>query len=70
MNPGESPAPESGPYWSLVERLEGVVIREALSRSGGNQIQAARLIGINRNTLRRKILDLGIAPQDPREGST
>jgi two-component system nitrogen regulation response regulator GlnG len=50
----------SGPYWSFVSRLERAVIREALMRSRGNQIQAARLLGINRNTLRKKIAELGI----------
>ncbi len=51
---------ETGPYWSFVERLERSVISEAFERSGGNQIQAARLLGINRNTLRKKIGELGI----------
>jgi two-component system nitrogen regulation response regulator GlnG len=50
----------TGPYWSFVSRLERAVIREALVRSRGNQIQAARLLGINRNTLRKKIAELGI----------
>jgi two-component system nitrogen regulation response regulator GlnG len=52
--------PGRGPYWYFVERLERSVIEEAMRRSGGNQIQAARLLGINRNTLRKKIVDLGI----------
>ena len=51
---------ERSPYWSFVERLERAIINEAMSRSGGNQIQAARLLGINRNTLRKKLSDLGI----------
>ncbi len=51
---------DTGPYWILVEKLERVVIAEALRRSSGNQIQAARLLGINRNTLRRKLTELGI----------
>ncbi len=51
---------ERSPYWSFVERLERAIIHEAMSRSGGNQIQAARLLGINRNTLRKKLSDLGI----------
>jgi two-component system nitrogen regulation response regulator GlnG len=54
----------SGPYWSFVSRLERAVIREALSHSRGNQIQAARLLGINRNTLRKKIVELGLAAGD------
>jgi two-component system nitrogen regulation response regulator GlnG len=50
----------TGPYWEFVERLERVVIREALGRCGGNQIRASRMLGINRNTLRKKMTDLGI----------
>jgi two-component system, NtrC family, nitrogen regulation response regulator GlnG len=52
--------PGRGPYWYFVERLERSIIEEAMRRSGGNQIQAARLLGINRNTLRKKIVDLGV----------
>jgi two-component system nitrogen regulation response regulator GlnG len=55
---------EPGPYWSFVRRLERAVITLALERSGGNQIQAARQLGINRNTLRKKIAELGIAAAD------
>jgi two-component system nitrogen regulation response regulator GlnG len=63
-------ASERGPYWDLVERLERVVIEQALEHSEGNQIQAARLLGINRNTLRKKLQDLGISNRAPRsEGS-
>jgi two-component system nitrogen regulation response regulator GlnG len=50
----------TGPYWEFVERLERVIIREALGRCGNNQIRASRLLGINRNTLRKKMTDLGI----------
>ncbi len=61
--PGDEDA-TTGPYWSFVSRLERAVIREGLSRSKGNQIQAARLLGINRNTLRKKIAELGLGPAD------
>ncbi len=61
-------AGEAGPYWTLVQRLERAVIESSLARSGGNQIQAARLLGINRNTLRKKIVELGLrADEDDAE---
>jgi two-component system nitrogen regulation response regulator GlnG len=62
-------APERGPYWSLVERLERAILAGALERAGGNQLQAARLLGINRNTLRKKLSELGIETRGPRDGS-
>jgi two-component system nitrogen regulation response regulator GlnG len=59
LDTGAAPG-ERGHYWSFVERLEHSIISEALVRSGGNQLQAAGLLGINRNTLRKKISELGI----------
>jgi two-component system nitrogen regulation response regulator GlnG len=59
---------ESGPYWRFVSRLERAIIQEALDRSRRNQIQAARLLGINRNTLRKKIVELGIGPAGESDG--
>ncbi len=38
----------------LVERVEQRMFEAALARCGGNQLHAARLLGINRNTLRLK----------------
>jgi two-component system nitrogen regulation response regulator GlnG len=55
-----------GPFWELVHRLERAVLEEALTRSSGNQIRAAAMLGINRNTLRKKLIELEIDPQSPR----
>jgi transcriptional regulator with AAA-type ATPase domain len=44
-----------------VQELEGRLIREALSRAGGNRTQAAKLLGISRNGLAIKMERLGIA---------
>ncbi len=40
--------------------VEPPLIRAALSATGGNQLKAADLLGLNRNTLRKKMRDLGI----------
>jgi two-component system nitrogen regulation response regulator GlnG len=48
-------------YRSTIERVERPLIETVLSRTEGNQIRAAALLGINRNTLRKKISDLGIS---------
>ena len=44
----------------MIERVERPLIESALERTGGNQIRAAALLGINRNTLRKKIVELEI----------
>jgi two-component system nitrogen regulation response regulator GlnG len=44
----------------LVERVERSLLLRALAHTRGNQIRAAALLGINRNTLRKKIVELGI----------
>jgi two-component system nitrogen regulation response regulator GlnG len=40
--------------------VEGPLIEIALSATAGNQAKCADLLGINRNTLRKKITDLDI----------
>jgi transcriptional regulator with GAF, ATPase, and Fis domain len=45
---------------SRVEQLEARLIREALTRAGGNRSQAAKLLGISRNGLAIKMKRLGI----------
>ena len=37
------------------------LVETVLARTEGNQIRAAALLGINRNTLRKKIVELGVA---------
>jgi two-component system nitrogen regulation response regulator GlnG len=47
-------------YAEALRRLEETLVREVLTHTGGNQAQAARLLGIARNSLRKKIQELGI----------
>jgi DNA-binding protein Fis len=44
----------------LISAVERPLITSALRETQGNQIQAAELLGLNRNTLRKKIADLHI----------
>lgn len=44
----------------LITAIERPLITKALQETKGNQIQAAELLGLNRNTLRKKIQDLHI----------
>jgi two-component system nitrogen regulation response regulator GlnG len=53
--------PETGDiYRGILERVETPLLETVLGHTDGNQIRAAALLGINRNTLRKKINDLGI----------
>lgn len=47
------------PLLSIAE-MEQQLIRRAIGATGGNHTRAAELLGIHRNTLRRKIADYGI----------
>jgi len=47
-------------YDRVISDTERDLIERALKRSFGNQSIAARILGINRNTLRQKIKKLGI----------
>ncbi len=52
---------EQGDIHSMViHRVEKPLITLVLKKTEGNQVRAANLLGINRNTLRKKIKDLGI----------
>jgi two-component system nitrogen regulation response regulator GlnG len=44
----------------LTRQFEGVLIRRALTATGGRRIEAAQLLGIGRNTITRKIQELGL----------
>lgn len=52
--------PPSGLYQRIISEVEHPLISAALVATGGNQINAAALLGINRNTLRKKIKELEI----------
>jgi two-component system nitrogen regulation response regulator GlnG len=47
-------------YSLILERVERPLIELTLERTNGNQLQAAAILGINRNTLRKKIATLKI----------
>jgi two-component system nitrogen regulation response regulator GlnG len=49
-------------YDDMLAITEPVLLREALRSVDGNQIRAAGLLGINRNTLRKKLTDRGMDP--------
>ena len=52
--------PPAGLYQRILREIEFPLIEIALEATGGNQAKCADLLGINRNTLRKKITDLDI----------
>jgi len=51
---------ESNLMEALSRRFERVLVSQALAHTGGRRIEAAMLLGIGRNTITRKIAELGI----------
>jgi two-component system nitrogen regulation response regulator GlnG len=56
----EGQLPPPGLYQRVLREVEAPLIEIALDATGGNQARCADLLGINRNTLRKKITDLDI----------
>ncbi len=52
--------PPNGLYDQILKEVETPLIEIALDATGGNQAKCAELLGINRNTLRKKITELDI----------
>jgi two-component system nitrogen regulation response regulator GlnG len=52
--------PPSGLYDRVIREVERPLVAISLAAARGNQIRAAQLLGLNRNTLRKKIRELGI----------
>jgi two-component system nitrogen regulation response regulator GlnG len=48
-------------YRCVIDQTEKILIEKALERASGNQIMAAKILGLNRNTLRYKIRKLSIS---------
>ncbi len=56
----ENGIPPNGLYGRILREIEKPLITAVLAATGGNQIRAAEVLGLNRNTLRKKINDLDI----------
>ncbi|TNE65858.1 MAG: nitrogen regulation protein NR(I) [Alphaproteobacteria bacterium] len=57
--------PPPGLYQRILREIERPLIQKVLSATQGNQVKAADLLGLNRNTLRKKIreLDINVPPR-------
>ena len=49
-------------YDLMLGLVEKPLLRAVLRETGGNQVRAAQILGINRNTLRKKLIEHGIDP--------
>lgn len=47
-------------YPMVMDKVERPLMQRVLQQTGGNQVRAARLLGINRNTLRSRLRKLGL----------
>ena len=60
----ESPGglPPDGLYDRVLAEVERPLLEASLAATAGNQLRAAKLLGMNRNTLRKKLTDLDMDP--------
>ena len=57
---GEQPVEQSGVMARLTRIFEATMIRSALKHTRGRRVEAAQRLGIGRNTITRKIQELGL----------
>jgi len=50
-------------YDAALAAFERPLFAQVLEQTGGNQLRAAQALGINRNTLRKRLADLGLDPE-------
>jgi len=55
--------PPDGMYDRILAEIERPLLSLSMAAVRGNQLKAAKMLGINRNTLRKKLTELGINPQ-------
>lgn len=57
-------------YAQVLDRVERPLLAVLMEYTGGNQVKAAEILGLNRNTLRRKLVERGVRAQTLRARST
>lgn len=55
--------PNPGVYYKLLREFEAPLFQQTLAFTKGNQVKAAKILGMNRNTLRTKLQYLSIDPK-------
>lgn len=59
--------PNAGLYDRVVAAIEKPLLKVTMEAVGGNQLKAADVLGINRNTLRKKLREHGVEPYDGKD---
>lgn len=52
--------PAAGLYGRILREVERPLLAVTMEKCDGNQLRAAALLGLNRNTLRKKLKELGL----------
>jgi len=60
FNAHDGALPAAGLYNRILREVERPLIMQTLQVTRGNQVKASEVLGLNRNTLRKKIRELGI----------
>jgi two-component system nitrogen regulation response regulator GlnG len=50
-------------YAAILAAVERPLFEAVLAETGGNQLRAAEILGVNRNTLRKRLTELGVVPR-------
>ena len=56
----EEELPAAGLYGRVIQEVEAPLLRLVMQACNGNQLRAADVLGLNRNTLRKKLRDHGL----------
>ena len=54
-----------GLYRMVIGEVEGSLLEAVMKETAGNQVRAARILGINRGTLRKKLRAHGLVSREP-----
>jgi DNA-binding protein Fis len=58
FNMHDGAEPSDGLYSSVIKEVERVLIDHTLKYTSNNQVKASKILGVSRNTLRKKIQEL------------
>ncbi|MCP4923766.1 MAG: hypothetical protein GY915_07040 [bacterium] len=60
LNSHVKDVPPVGVYGHVISEVERAVLQAVMEKVNGNQVQASRILGVSRNTLRKKVKTLNL----------